>query len=144
MFASRFARRTRTVISWTRTNSSVRPAKVKRSPGLSRVLRQHVERLLDHVAALDLPRHGGRPRGGDLDQLEGVGRHARHPARLARAVAAAAGALEEPRHPLRTPHLQDAIDRREVDAEVERGRADHAPEGAGAEAVFDEVAGLAV
>jgi hypothetical protein len=108
------------------------------------VLGEHVEGLLQGCPALDAPGVESPAGGGDLHQLEGVRGHASHPARRARLVAAAAGALREAGDPLGAPHLQDAVDRREVDAQVEAGGADHAAQAPPAEPVLHPVAHLAV
>ena len=80
-------------------------------------------------------------RGGHIDQLQGVGGHAGQPADRAGLVAAAAGALDQPAHALGASHLEHAVHRREVHAEVERGGADHTAEPPVPDPVFHPLAG---
>jgi hypothetical protein len=89
------------------------------------VLHQHVQRLFGRGARLDPPGDGGVPGGDRLDQLQRIGRHQRDAAGPPRRVAAAAGALQQPRHALGAADLQHALDRQEVHAQVQRGGGDH-------------------
>ena len=104
------------------------------------VLRQQIERPLDRPARLDPARLERVARRGHVHQLEGVGGHAGEAADGARLVAAAAGALDQPPDRLGAAHLQHAIDRREVHAEVEGRGADDAAQLALAEAILDPFA----
>ena len=91
------------------------------------MLDEAVERRAPAVPLLDLARPDRIPRGGDLDELERVRRHAQHLAARARTVSGSPRALDEPRDPLRRTDLDHPLDRREVDAEIEtRGRDDDA------------------
>ena len=89
------------------------------------VLHQHVERLVGRDALLDAPGLRRAARRRRLDEFERVGRHQRDAAGAPGRVAAAAGALQQPRHALGRADLQHALDRQEVDAEVERRGGDH-------------------
>ncbi len=90
------------------------------------------------------PRRGGlarRRRFDELERLRGHDQGARHGAGL---VAAAARALQEPRHAFRAADLQHLVDRREIDAEIEARRADDGAQPLVAQAVLDPVAHVAL
>ena len=89
------------------------------------VLHQHVERLVGRRTLLDAPGQRGAAGGGGLDQLQRVGRHQRDAAGPSRRMAAAAGALQQPRDAFRAADLQHPFDRQEIDTEVQRRGADH-------------------
>ena len=107
------------------------------------VLRQHVERRVEAPAALDPLRRDRRLHRRGLDQLERVARHDGHARDAARRVAAAAGALKEPRDPFGRADLQHPLDRQEVDAEVEARGADDRLQRPVLQALLDPVARLA-
>ena len=117
-------------------------------PGAERdgdqVLDQHVERPVGRLPRLDAALRHRVPRGRGLDEFERVRRHQRHARRAPRRVAAAAGALQQPRDALRAADLQHALDRQEVDAEVEARRRDHRLQPAVLQAQFDPLAHLPV
>ena len=104
------------------------------------VLDQDVERLVVGRALLDPAGERRAPRRDRLDQLERVGRHERDPAGAAGRVAAAAGALQQARDAFRRADLQHALDRQEVDAEVERRGRDDRLQAPFLEAELDPVA----
>jgi hypothetical protein len=108
------------------------------------VLHQQVERTLDGKPRLDRTGLDPIARGGDIDELEHVGRHAGHPAQRAGTMAASPCPLQQTRHALGAPDLQHAIDRREVDAKVEARCRDHTSQTAGAQPLFDPLARLSL
>ena len=108
------------------------------------VLHQHVQRLVRRGALLDAPGLRGTARGGRLDQLQRVGRHERDAARPPRRMAAAAGALQQPRDALRRADLQHALHRQEVHAQVQRRGGDHRLQPPFLQAQLDPLAHLLV
>ena len=108
------------------------------------MLDQAVERLVRRDARLDPSRGDRAAHGRGLDQLERVGRDQRGARRAARRVAGAARSLQQSRHAFRRADLQHALDRQEVDAEVERRRANDDLQRAGLETGLDPVAHLAI
>src|SRR5690606_13960597 len=80
--------------------------------------------------------------GGVFDKLEGVGGNAENAAGAPWLVAAPPRPLQETRDPFRTAHLDDLIDRRKVDSQIEAACADDTPDGPGAQARFHRLAML--
>ena len=76
-------------------------------------------------------------RGAAFQHLEAVGRHQHGLRRLVEPVVGAADALHQPRRALRRADIDDQIDVAPVDAEIERGRADHRAQLAGRHGVLD-------
>ena len=101
------------------------------------MLRQHVERARCAAAACPArPRRWRRARRGIPALRSGW----RAPARLRRLVHAVIGAadpLHEPRRAFRRADIDDEIDIAPVDAEIERGGADHGAQPAGRHRGFD-------
>src|SRR5690606_17141958 len=83
------------------------------------VLHEHVEWALHGIARLDRSLLDAGAGSRDLDQLECMGGHTRHATHRARSMPTPASPLEQPCHAFRTPDLEDAVDGREVHAEVE-------------------------
>jgi hypothetical protein len=106
------------------------------------VLHQHIQRLFERRARLDLPLLNSRARRGIFDQLERLGGHAGHAAFHAGLVPAATGALQQARHALRTADLEDAVDRGEIYAQIEAGSADHTAQAAAPQVFHDPLARL--
>ena len=104
------------------------------------VLHQHVQRRIRRRSRLHAAGQRGAARGHRLHQLQRVRRHQRHAAGAPRLVAAAAGALQQPRHALGAADLQHAFHRQEVHAQVQRRGGDHGLERAGLQARLDPFA----
>ena len=101
------------------------------------VLRQHVERAGPQRRGVLRILRDRIDRDRAFQHLEAVGRH-QHGARgLVDAVVGAADPLHQPRGALRRADIDDEIDVAPVDAEVERGGADHAAQFAGRHRVLD-------
>ena len=97
------------------------------------------------AARLDAARPRPRARAAAaFDQLEAVRRHQRDARRPARRMARAARALQQPRDALGRADLQHALDRQEVDAQVQARRADHGLAAAVLQAQLHPLAHLAV
>ena len=108
------------------------------------VLDQRVERRVQRRARFELALLRGVARGGGLDQFQRLRRHDRHLRDRARLVAAAAGALQQPRDALGRADLQHLVDRREVHAQIEARRADDGLQLVEAQAFLDPVAHVAL
>ena len=104
---------------------------VERAGGLAagaaeHVLRQHIERAGPQRRGVLRILRDGIDRHPALQHLEAIGRH-QHGARgFVDAVVGAADPLHQPRGALRRADIDDEIDVAPVDAEIKRGRADHA------------------
>ena len=79
----------------------------------------------------------GVERGAAFEHLEAVRRNKHALRRLVHAVIGAADALQEPRGALRRADIDDEIDVAPVDAEIERGGADHRAQAPGRHRGFD-------
>src|SRR6185437_1786006 len=108
------------------------------------VLREEVQRALHGLARLDASGIGGPACRGGLDEFERMRGHARHAAHLARRMARAPGALQQPCDALRASDLQHALDRREIHAEVEARGGDHRLQPAFLEPLLDPRARLSI
>ena len=104
------------------------------------VLHQHVQRRVGGFARFHPSGQRGAARGHRLHQLQRVRRHQRDAAGPARLVAAAAGALQQPRHALGAADLQHTLDRQEVHAQVQRRGRHHGLQAAGLQAGLDPLA----
>jgi hypothetical protein len=104
------------------------------------VLHQHVQRPRRRRARLHAPGQRRAPRGSRLHELERVRGHQRHAAGAPGGVAAAAGALQQPRHALGAAELQHARNGQEVHAEVERAGRHHRDQRAVLQRRLDPVA----
>ena len=101
------------------------------------MLRQHVERT--GAQRRRVLRVLGDRIDGDaaFQHLETVGRHHDRARRLVEPVVGAADPLHQPRGALRRADIDDEIDVAPVDAEIERGGADHAAQLSGRHRVLD-------
>ncbi len=101
------------------------------------VLRQDVEAAREELAAVERVLVQ-RVLGGDaLQHLEPVGRDQGGAARLVEAVVGAADPLQQAGGTLGRADLDDEVDVAPVDAEVERGGADHGAQGTGSHRGLD-------
>jgi hypothetical protein len=108
------------------------------------VLHEQVQRTLDGQAGFDGSRLDAISRRGDIHELEHVRGHACHATQRSGTVTASPSALEQPRDALGTADLEHAIDRGEIDAEIEARGRDDAPQPPRAQALFDPFAGLSL
>ena len=101
------------------------------------VLRQHVERAgAQRRRVLGVVVHRA-DRGAAFQHLEAVGRNQHAARRLVEPVVGAADALQQARGALRRADIDDEIDVAPVDAEIERGGADHGAQPARGHRVLD-------
>lgn len=101
------------------------------------VLDEDVEGEFEGCAIFDRICFDAVAGGGELDQFEGVGGHADDAGDGAGLMAGASGALHEAGDAFGRSDLEDLIDGREIDSEVEGGSADDAFHISGGESVFD-------
>ena len=92
------------------------------------VLGQHVERADPGRFAVETVLGYGLPGGLALQHLEPIGGHEQRATGLIQPVVGAADPLDHPRGALGRGQLDDQVDVAPVDAQVERGGADHGPE----------------
>ena len=101
------------------------------------VLRQYVERADAKRRRVLRILGNGVERGAAFEHFEAVRRNKHALRRLVHAVIGAADALQEPRGALRRADIDDQIDVAPVDAEIERGGADHRAQAPGRHRAFD-------
>ena len=108
------------------------------------MLGQHIETAAQRMPRLQMVGGQRAPRGRDLGQLQQVRGHAQNFRRQARRMAAAAGALQQPRHALGAADLDHPVDAGKIHAEVEARRGDHAAQRALAQTFFHREAQLGI
>ena len=108
------------------------------------VLGEHVERGFRDADAVEVAGPGEQGGGAAFDEVAHVGGHEQSAAHLTDAVAGAAHALQGAGHPFRRGQQHHQVDAPDVDAQLERGRADHRPQFAALEPVFHIEAQFAV
>ena len=91
------------------------------------MLHQHIQWLPHRPPRLHLPAHQRIPRRRKLHQLKRMRRHPDHPAHPPRLVPAPPRPLQQPRHPLRAPHLNHLLHRRKIHPQIKAARAHHTP-----------------
>ncbi len=107
-------------------------ARERRAAGAAEhMLRQNVERAEAQGWRVLGVLGDGVERGAAFQHFETVRRHQHAFRRLVHAVIGAADALQQPRRALRRADIDDEVDVAPVDAEVERGGADHGAQPAG-------------
>ena len=92
------------------------------------MLRQHIESPRPEHVMVELMRPHRIARRQRFQIFEPIARHDDGVAGLVHAVVGAAGALQQPRRPLRCPHLDHQVDIAPIDAEIEAGGGDDRPQ----------------